>query len=172
MDFTNRGPLVLISQFQSPQQLADAGQTEVEQWLRGHKVRHADRLAAAAVRAAATQHTRVVGEATAADLIARLARAVLDLDRQLADIDKRISTRFEVHRHHAIITSMVGIGNLLGASSSLPLAAVSTGSPPQITWPATPDSRPHPGTRDDAPATCTGRSATTANSSASSTPRR
>ena len=115
LDFTNRGPLVLISQFQSPQQLADAGQTEVEQWLRGHKVRHADRLAAAAVRAAATQHTRLVGEATAADLIARLARAVLDLDRQLADIDKRISTRFEVHRHHAIITSMVGIGNLLGA---------------------------------------------------------
>jgi hypothetical protein len=46
---------------------------------------------------------------------ARLARAVLDLDRQLADIDKRISTRFEVHRHHAVITSMVGIGNLLGA---------------------------------------------------------
>jgi hypothetical protein len=148
LDFTNRGPLVLISQFQSPQQLADAGQTEVEQWLRGHKVRHADRLAAAAVRAAATQHTRLVGEATAADLIARLARAVLDLDRQLADIDKRISTRFEVHRHHAIITSMVGIGTCSGRSSSLPLAVVSTGSPAQITWPATPDSRPHPGTRD------------------------
>ena len=104
LDFTNRGPLVLISQFQSPQQLADAGQTEVEQWLRGHKVRHADRLAAAAVRAAATQHTRIVGEATAADLIARLARAVLDLDRQLADIDKRIINPFRgppaPRRHH------------------------------------------------------------------------
>ena len=40
---------------------------------------------------------------------------MLDLDRQLADIDKRISTRFEVQPDATTITSMAGIGDLLGA---------------------------------------------------------
>ena len=92
MDFTNRGPLVLISHFQTPRQLAAAGQSEVYRCLRNQKVRHADRLAATAIRAAATQHTSVVSEATAAELIARLAQAILDLDRQLAELDSRSSS--------------------------------------------------------------------------------
>jgi transposase len=115
LDFTNRGPLVLISHFQTPRQLAAAGQSEVYRCLRNQKVRHADRLAATAIRAAATQHTSVVSEATAAELIARLAQAVLDLDRQLAELDKQIFLRFEAHRHANVIASMVGIGALLGA---------------------------------------------------------
>jgi len=115
LDFTNRGPLVLISHFQTPRQLAAAGQSEVYRRLRKQKVRHADRLAATAIRAAATQHTSVVSEATAAELIARLAQAVLDLDRQLAELDKQIFLRFEAHRQANVIASMVGIGALLGA---------------------------------------------------------
>lgn len=115
LDFTNRGPLVLISHFQTPRQLAAAGQSGVYRCLRKQKVRHADRLAATAIRAAATQHTSVVSEATAAELIARLAQAVLDLDRQLAELDKQIFLRFEAHRHANVIASMVGIGALLGA---------------------------------------------------------
>jgi transposase len=115
LDFTNRGPLVLISHFQTPRQLAAAGQSEVYRCLRNQKVRHADRLAATAIRAAATQHTSVVSEATAAELIARLAQAVLDLDRQLAELDKQIFLRFEAHRQANVIASMVGIGALLGA---------------------------------------------------------
>ena len=115
LDFTNRGPLVLISHFQTPRQLAAAGQSEVYRCLRNQKVRHADRLAATAIRAAATQHTSVVSEATAAELIARLAQAVLDLDRQLAELDKQIFLRFEAHRQANVIASVVGIGALLGA---------------------------------------------------------
>jgi transposase len=51
----------------------------------------------------------------AAALVANLAGNVLDLDRQLAAIDKLIADRFRAHRHAPIIASMVGIGDLLGA---------------------------------------------------------
>lgn len=115
LDFTNRGPLVLISQFQTPAALTAMGQHGIERWLREHKVRHADKLATAALNAAGSQSVTLPGEAVAAHVVARLAATVIELQRQLAELDKMISDRFQKHRHAAIITSMVGIGDLLGA---------------------------------------------------------
>lgn len=115
LDFTNHGPLVLISQFQTPDAIRATGAHDLEAWLRSRKVRPADKLAAAAVGAAAAQQVRVRGESVAAALVARLAVRVLDLDRQLGELDKLISERFRAHRNADIITSMVGIGDLLGA---------------------------------------------------------
>jgi transposase len=115
LDFTNRGPLVLISQFQTPAALAAIGQHGLERWLRERKVRQADKLATVAVTAACGQSVTVPGEAIAAHVVARLAATVMELDGQLAEVDKLISDRFQKHRHAAVISSMVGIGDLLGA---------------------------------------------------------
>ncbi len=115
LDFTNRGPLVLISQFQTPAALAAIGEHGLERWLREHKVRHPDKLATAAITAARGQTVTLPGQAIAAHVVARLAATVIELDRQLAELDKMISDRFHKHRHAAIISSMVGIGDLLGA---------------------------------------------------------
>jgi transposase len=115
LDFTNKGPLVLISGFQTVAAINDIGQEGLTRWLRGRKVRDADKLAAAATQAAASQRVRIRGEATAAALIARLATSVLDLDRQLAELDKLIAERFRADRNADIIASMVGIGDPLGA---------------------------------------------------------
>ncbi|MET8911007.1 IS110 family transposase [Micromonospora sp. NPDC004551] len=115
LDFTNRGPLVLISQFQTPAALAAFGREELERWLRERKVRHANKLATAAIEAAEAQHVRVPGEAMAGELVGRLAATVIDLDRQLTELDKLIADRFHRHHHAKVITSMVGIGELLGA---------------------------------------------------------
>jgi transposase len=115
LDFTNRGPRVLVTGFQTAQAIREVGADELARWLRTHKVRGADKLAAAAVRAAGSQHIRVGGEDIAATLIGMLARTVLDLDAQLADIDELIAARFRSHRHATVISSMVRIGDLLGA---------------------------------------------------------
>jgi transposase len=115
LDFTNQGPLILISMFQTPQSIAELGGTELEHRLRERKVRYPARLAAAAIKAAESQHTRLPGEAMTAVLVARLAAGVIDLDRQLAEIDELIAARFHAHRFAEVITSMVGIGGLLGA---------------------------------------------------------
>lgn len=114
-DFTNRGPLILISGFQTPAAIRAMGAAELEGWLRSHKVRGADKLAASAMSAAESQRVRVAGEEVTAILIARLAGSVLELDAQLSDVDKLIGDRFNSHRHAEIIASMVGIGQLLGA---------------------------------------------------------
>jgi hypothetical protein len=89
--------------------------TGLQLWLREHKVRNADKLATAAMRAAEAQHVRVPGEAMAGELIARLATNLIELDRQLAELDKLIAERFQSHHHAKVITSMVGIDDLLGA---------------------------------------------------------
>src|SRR5262245_24924320 len=65
LDFTNRGPLMLISQFQISTALNAIGRHKLELRLRNHKVRHADKLATAAMHAAAAQQTRVPGETMA-----------------------------------------------------------------------------------------------------------
>jgi Transposase IS116/IS110/IS902 family/Transposase len=115
MDFTNHGPLVLISQFQTPAALAAAGPEHLERWLREHRVRNAGKLAATALDAARAQQLSLPGEATAAGLIARLATTVLRLDDELHELDEMISYRFGLHRHAETVTSIVGIGVLLGA---------------------------------------------------------
>ena len=115
LDFTNRGPLVLIAGFQTAQAIREAGAEELARWMRTQKVRGADTLAAAAVTAAQSQHIRVGGEDMAAKLIRMLASTVLDLNAQLAEIDELIAARFQSHHHAPVITSMVGIGDLLGA---------------------------------------------------------
>lgn len=115
LDFTNQGPLVLITQFQTPAAIRAAGIHGLESWLRGRNIRAAGKVAAAAVQAAEAQYTQIRGEAVAATLVADLASNVLELGRQLAIIDKLIANRFRTHRHATIIASMVGIGDLLGA---------------------------------------------------------
>jgi transposase len=115
LDFTNHGPLVLVSHVQTPDAIRASGQHALESWLRRRKVRAAGKLAATAIQAAAAQHTRIRGEGVAAGLVARLATNVIELNRQLAELDELISDRFRAHRHAEVITSMVGIGDLLGA---------------------------------------------------------
>ena len=114
LDFTNRGPLVLISRFQTPGSLTAIGNRAgaLAPRAQGPACRQARRRSLAAARA---QQTRIVGETMAAEIIARLAATVIDLDSELDDIDKMVADRFRTRRHAAVITSMVGIGDLLGA---------------------------------------------------------
>jgi hypothetical protein len=57
---------------------------------------------------------RIPGEDTADLLIARLAATVLGVNAQLAELDTRIAARFHTHPDAAVLTSMVGIGDLHG----------------------------------------------------------
>ena len=45
----------------------------------------------------------------------RLAQTVLELDRQLTDLDREVAGIFRTHHDAAIITSLTGIGDVLGA---------------------------------------------------------
>ena len=169
LSLTSTGPLVLLNRYQAAAAIRRMGAARLQAWLRTRHVPGAANLAETACAAAARQHTMLPGEALTASLIADLAREAITLGERLREIDKLIEDRFRRHRYAHVITSMPGIGSLLGAEF---LAA--TGG--DMTWFATADrlagfaGRPRPrGTPGGSAATCTGRGATTAVSTGCST---
>ncbi|MFD5892239.1 IS110 family transposase [Streptomyces sp. NPDC060334] len=115
LDLTNTGPLVLLTGYQTPSALRRAGKKRLETWLRNRKVLRADRLADTAAEAAGRQQTSLPGEKLTAQMVHTLATEVMALNQQVAEIDKEIEARFRDHQDFEVITSMPGIGVILGA---------------------------------------------------------
>ena len=115
LDLGNTGPLILLTGYQTPSALRRTGRKRLETWLRNRKVRSPEALATAALEAADRQHTALPGEKITAQVIHTLAKEVIGLNEQLAEIDKLIAARFQEHELAEVISSMPGIGPLLGA---------------------------------------------------------
>ena len=116
-DYSTRSPLVLLTGYQTPAGVREAGADTVTQFLQEHGAwaKGIPAMAAAAVEAANEQTVAVPTEAVTAPLIARLATELLDLDRQIKDLDKQLTDRFEDHPQAGNITSIPGFGPILGA---------------------------------------------------------
>ncbi|MFI7059340.1 IS110 family transposase, partial [Streptosporangium canum] len=116
LDVTNKGPLILLSAFQTPEAIRRMGAEALEGWLRANGARRgAAGLAARAVQAAHAQHITLPGQQLAAHLVAQLATEVISLNTRITDIETMIEERFSRHESAAFIDSMPGIGPLLGA---------------------------------------------------------
>lgn len=115
LDLTNMGPLTLLTGYQTPAAIRRIGTKRLESWLRNRHVVRPDRLAETAVQAAERQHTTLPGEKLTAELVHTLAQEVLSLNRQVTELDKAIETRFRDHHAFDVITSMPGLGIILGA---------------------------------------------------------
>src|SRR5215218_9172731 len=85
LDFTCHGPLVLISGFQTPTAIQRLGATRLLRWLERRGVRHPGRLATAGAEAAGRQRR------------------------------SQVAASFHAQQDAAIITSLTGIGDVLGA---------------------------------------------------------
>ncbi|WP_051023017.1 IS110 family transposase [Nocardia pneumoniae] len=106
---------MLLSGYQTPTALRRVGAARLESWLRARKVRIPGKFAAAAVEAAHRQHTRLPGEQLTASMIATLAEEVMALNERIKDTDTLIEGRLLRHELAEVITSLPGIGTLLGA---------------------------------------------------------
>ncbi|MFE5542175.1 IS110 family transposase, partial [Streptomyces sp. NPDC056519] len=115
LELTNKGPVVLLSGYQTPTAIRRAGAKRIETWLRNRKVRGTAALAKAVVEAAESQHTALPGEKLAAVMVVRLAKGVMALDEEIAELDALIESRFREHPHAEVIQSLPGMGKLLGA---------------------------------------------------------
>ncbi|MES4886193.1 transposase [Streptomyces sp. NPDC000349] len=98
----------------------------IETWLKYRKVRTVAALAGTTVEAAKSQHCALLGETLAVTLVARIAKGVLVLGKEIAELDLPIEARFNEHRHATVIRSLPAMGALLGAEF---IAA--TGSDPE-----------------------------------------
>jgi transposase len=114
-ELTATGPLVLLTGYQTPAAIRAVGPAGLEAWLRERKVRNAGKLTALATGAAARQQAVLPGEQLTASIIATLAGEVMTLNQQIKDTEQLIEGRFHQHPLAAVITSMPGIGTLLGA---------------------------------------------------------
>ncbi|WP_405607659.1 IS110 family transposase [Streptomyces sp. NBC_00076] len=112
---TSKAALVLLTGYQTPAALRRIGQSRLAGWLSNRKVRNAQAVAATALEAAQAQHTVIPGERTAAAMVRTLAAGVTALDEEIARTDALIEERFREHEHAVAITSMPGMGSLLGA---------------------------------------------------------
>ena len=115
LDLTNQGPVLLLTGYQTPAAIRRAGARRIETWLKNRKVRSAAVLAKTVVEAAEAQHTALPGEQLAAAMVARLAKGVMALDEEIAELDALIEARFREHPHAEVIRSLPGIGARLGA---------------------------------------------------------
>ncbi|MEU0470939.1 MULTISPECIES: IS110 family RNA-guided transposase [Amycolatopsis] len=116
-DYSTRSALVLLTGFQTPAVIREAGSSGLSAYLTEHGAwaRGIPAMADKALAAAAEQTVALPGESVTAPLIARLARQLLDLDREIKDLDEQLGDRFADHPHAEHITSVDGFGPILGA---------------------------------------------------------
>jgi transposase len=116
-DYSTRTPLILVAGLCTPAEIRAAGIEGVTAHLVENQAWPAGitKTAATAVTLADQQDVALPGEAGTAELIQRLARKLLDLDREIKDIDKTITERFRGHPYARIIESLPGFGPNLGA---------------------------------------------------------
>lgn len=110
-----KAAVVLLTKYTTPAGIRRAGEARVAAWLRNQGCYNAKTIAAKAVAAAHAQRTTVQAQEVGADLVAALARTVLDLHEQVAEIEKQIENRFRQHRQAEILLSMPGFGTLLAS---------------------------------------------------------
>lgn len=106
---------MLLTGCQNPAAIRRSGAKRIETWLKNRKVRRAAALARTAVEAAQAQQTALPGEKLAAAMVARLAKGVMALDEEIAELDALIEARFREHPHAEVIRSLPGMGPKLAA---------------------------------------------------------
>ena len=115
LDLNQKGALVLVSRYQTPEALRRSGRKRVEAHLRSKGVQGAAALAEKAVAAAKGQRVRPAAQGVAAAVVADLAAEVLALKGRVASLDGEIGRRFYAHPLSGVVASLPGMGALLGA---------------------------------------------------------
>ncbi|MBQ1094495.1 IS110 family transposase [Streptomyces sp. B93] len=110
-----KGPVVMLTEYQTPAALRRIGVKRLTAWLERRKVRGAAGVAAKAVEAAQSQQIALPGEKRAAKLVCDLAHQLLALDERIKDNDREIRETFHTDDRAEILESMPGMGPILGA---------------------------------------------------------
>jgi hypothetical protein len=115
LDLNRKGPLTLLTHYQSPQRLRRAGHKRIAAYLRSRGVKGFDSVAGKALAAAKSQSISLPAEQVAAHIVAELAAEILVLKDRIEEIDEEIERRFFDRPEAEILASLPGMGALLGA---------------------------------------------------------
>jgi transposase len=116
-DYSTRSALILVARFCTPRDIREAGPDGLSAYLRDHEAHRPSipAMVSKGVDAAAGQTIQLPGQPTTAMLITTQARKLLELDREIKDLDKLLTSRFRTHAQAEIIESLPGMGPIIGA---------------------------------------------------------
>jgi transposase len=115
LDLNNSGALTLVAHYQTPTALRRAGYKRVATYLKNRGVKGADTLAKKALAAAESQSAVLPAQDVASAIVAELARETLVLKQRIERVDEELKHRFFVRPEASIVTSLPGMGPVLGA---------------------------------------------------------
>jgi len=90
LTFTSAATLILLAQYQTPEQIRTAGRDALIAYLRRHRAMHTAKVADAAMTAVSRQSIALPAEDTAAALTADLATHLLQLRRRIKATEQAI----------------------------------------------------------------------------------
>jgi transposase len=94
LDLNSKGPLILLTHYQSPAKLRRAGQKRVAAYLRSRGVKGSTNVAHKALEAAGSQSVTLPAQEVASRIVAELAEEILAFKERIQRIDEEISQRF------------------------------------------------------------------------------
>jgi transposase len=115
LDLNSKGPLTLLTHYQTPAQLRRAGHKRIASYLRSRGVKGSNNVAHKALSAARSQSVTLPAQEVAASIVAELAKDVLGFKERIEGIDKELGKRFFARPEARILTSLPGMGLILGA---------------------------------------------------------
>src|SRR5215204_6420715 len=115
LDLNSKGPLILLTHYQSPAQLRRAGHKRVASYLRNRGVKGSNSVAHRALSAAGSQSVTLPAQEVASHIVAELAGEILALKERIESIDEELQKRFFARPEARILTSLPGMGAILGA---------------------------------------------------------
>ncbi len=115
LDLNSKGPLILLTHYQTPAQLRRAGHKRIAAYLRSRSVKGSNSVAHKALAAAKTQSVTLPAQEVASRIVAELSKDVLGLKERIESIDEEIGQRFFDRPEARILISLPGMGPILGA---------------------------------------------------------
>ena len=136
LDLNGKGPLTLLTHYQTPVQLRRAGHKRVAAYLSNRGVKGSNKVAHKALVAAKAQSVTLPAQEVASRIVAELAKDVLGLKERIESIDEEIGQRFFARPEARILKVACQAWERSSGPSSWSVWATSvpsrvpTGSPP------------------------------------------
>ncbi len=115
LDLNSKGPLTLLTHYQTPTHLRRAGHKRIATYLRNRSVKGSNKVADKALEAAKAQSVSLPAQELASRIVAELAKDVLGFKERIESIDEELGERFFARPEARILTSLPGMGAILGA---------------------------------------------------------
>ncbi len=140
LDLNSKGPLILLTHYQTPAKLRRAGHKRAAAYLRSRGVKGSSSVAHKALSAARSQSVTLPAQEVASRIVAELAGEILALKERIESIDKELQKRFFARPESRILRVACRAWDRSSGPSSWSvwvtsqLSRVPTGSLPTRVW--------------------------------------